>query len=765
MAEEEAPQFLHGVLDATIFQAKHLHRSQMIDSILKVTEKIGKALHLRELTQTRVYATLDIGAARVARTRLIGFGTQNPRWEDSFRIYCCYTSSTLVVSVKDEFPVAAAVLGCAKVPISRLLTGEPVERWLDLFDGDGQKLPNAKIQVRFKFSHVASDPGWNAGIRLSDFSGVPSTHFPHRTGGGVTLYQNSHLSDGFCPVIPLAGGGDYRPPRLWEDIYHAILEAKHFIYVVGWSVNVKITLVRDPERMIPGAEGVTIGELLKRKAEEGVTVLVMVWQDRTSLALLGNAGLMKTHDLETHEFFEKTKVRCFLCPRNADHTLSVVEQIETAAEFTHHQKTITLDAPIDGSGEGGGDDGDSSAPRRIVSFVGGVDLCDGRYDDENHTLFRNLDTTYHDDFQQNNFPNADLCHGGPREPWHDIHSKLEGPAALDVLCNFEQRWKKQAPSHLSDCLMKIQDYPELFPAPRKEGDPDDGESWNVQVFRSIDDASVVGFPSDPREASRMGLVSGKDVVVEQSIHSGYVEAIRRATRFIYIENQYFFGSCASWKADQDSECLNLVPIEMAAKIVRKIQEGERFAVYVVTPMWPEGEPESDTVQAILHWNRLTMEMMYEMVTKAIDEAGLRGRAHPCDYLNFFCLGNREVEQPGEYVSPEQPEPETNYWRAQVNRRFLIYVHSKLMIVDHRALRNALGSPICAGLRSESPTAKIMGHLKVDLYLTEPGVGHSLDDKGSLRMANEECCAPRPRPASPLRELSGETLKSIGGQEV
>jgi len=29
---------------------------------------------------------------------------------------------------------------------------------------------------------------------------------------------------------------------------------------------------------------------------------------------------------------------------------------------------------------------------------------------------------------------------GPREPWHDCHAKVEGPAALDIMKNFEERW-------------------------------------------------------------------------------------------------------------------------------------------------------------------------------------------------------------------------------------------------------------------------------------------------------------------------------------
>nr|GEU44683.1 phospholipase D delta-like [Tanacetum cinerariifolium] len=30
----------------------------------------------------------------------------------------------------------------------------------------------------------------------------------------------------------------------------------------------------------------------------------------------------------------------------------------------------------------------------------------------------------------------------PRQPWHDLHCKIDGPAAYDVLTNFEQRWRK-----------------------------------------------------------------------------------------------------------------------------------------------------------------------------------------------------------------------------------------------------------------------------------------------------------------------------------
>ena len=42
-------------------------------------------------------------------------------------------------------------------------------------------------------------------------------------------------------------------------------------------------------------------------------------------------------------------------------------------------------------------------------------------------------------------------------------------------------------------------------------------------------------------------------------------------------------------------------MELALKIASKIRANERFAVYIVIPMWPEGVPSSASVQEILFW--------------------------------------------------------------------------------------------------------------------------------------------------------------------
>ncbi|GKG54153.1 phospholipase D alpha 1, partial [Tanacetum coccineum] len=58
-----------------------------------------------------------------------------------------------------------------------------------------------------------------------------------------------------------------------------------------------------------------------------------------------------------------------------------------------------------------------------------------------------------------------------------------------------------------------------------------------------------GFPDTPEEAAKAGLVSGKDNIINRSIQDAYIQAIRIANSFIYIENQYFLRSSFAWKSD------------------------------------------------------------------------------------------------------------------------------------------------------------------------------------------------------------------------
>ncbi|CAN6311488.1 unnamed protein product [Urochloa humidicola] len=653
---------LHGTLEATIFEAGSFDYD-----ICKLVEGLQQK-------DKGLYATVDLNRARVGRTQLVDNDLAKPQWNESFHIYCAHFSSNVVFTIKVWQPISAILVGRAYLRVRDILGGQEIDRWLDILDQNGKPLAqDPKIHVRVRFTNVSdADQGWGRGVGDGHYPGVPYTFFKQRPGCKITLYQDAHVLDTFNPNVELAGGRHYEPARCWEDIYDAIENARHLVYITGWSVFTDITLVRDGSRQHPGA-GVTLGELLKRKAREGVRVLMLVWDDPTSLLNLGLLpSLVGTNDVNTLAYFRGSDVHCVLCRRNPDASNSFVQGQTTFWMMSHHQKTVMVDAAAMGN--------DTGRRRRIVSFVGGIDLCKGRYDTQSHSLFRTLDTAHKDDFYQGNIKGSSRDKGGPREPWHDIHSKIEGPAAWDVLHNFEQRWRKQG---RKDVLLDLTGMKDVIVPPSQVVSPDDREAWNVQVFRSIDASACSGFPKTPVEAAHSGLVSGKDHVTDRSIQDAYIHAIRRAKNFIYIENQYFLGSSFGWKPDgikpEDIGALHLIPRELSLKVVSKIEAGEPFAVYNVIPMWPEGIPAGEQVQAMLDWQRRTIEMMYYDISIALEAKNIS--ADPKDYLSFFCLGNREMKLSGEYEPKWHPFISADYASAQKARRSMIYVHSKMMIID------------------------------------------------------------------------------------
>ncbi|KAJ0989577.1 hypothetical protein J5N97_007933 [Dioscorea zingiberensis] len=612
MEKEHALKLLYGTIEATIFNA----------TPPRSTCSFNCALLAKEPT----YVSIKLGETKVAETS----HEFDRIWYQSFRILCAHPAETTL-----EFTLRTrlSVLGYIVVPANTHVS----DVCLPLLTKKGRCNTGVKIKLSLKFKSAESDSK-SCGL-------VDGATFPPRSNCRVVLYQDAHHRSSYFPPIAVQTGKVYRPRRLWEDVFKAIDGAKHLIYIAGWSLNPKLVLVRDHDVEIPQARGVTLGELLKRKAEEGVEVRIMLWDDETSINILNNQGLMRTHDEDAFNYFKHTKVVCKLRPRLHHKLIPTV--------FAHHQKTITVDASNDFF-ENLHEDVNC---RHVISFIGGLDLCDGRYDTEEHSLFRTLNLESHcGDFYQTSIHGAGLNRGGPREPWHDAHACVIGEAACDVLTNFKQCWEKQCePNSLLNSIKQLQCF----------SHPNTSSNWNVQVFRSIDKSSV--------------KMQNHQSLVEHSIHDAYVQAIRGAKRFIYIENQYFIGGCHLWSKDQHSGCKNLIPLEVALKVANKIKAGDQFAVYIVIPMWPEGVPESETVQDILHWTRLTMDMMYRVIGQAIRESGVE--AHPRDYLNFFCLANREIESCEEFVPPCSPPQSTNYSKSQKNRRFMIYVHSKLMIVD------------------------------------------------------------------------------------
>ncbi|XP_042396137.1 phospholipase D delta-like [Zingiber officinale] len=692
---------LHGDLVLTVIEARRLpnmdmfseHLRRLFSSCHEPFPKCDPSArrrshhHHRKIITSDPYVTACLGDATVARTRVIN-NNEDPIWNEQFKIFLAHRASTLVLHVKDNDVFGAQMIGTVSIPTARIASGETIHDWFPIIGPNGKPpKPETALHLSIEYTPVENKPEYQHGIAGDpEMLGVRDSYFPLRRGGALTLYQDAH-GHGDLEEVRLETGAVYKQENCWEDICHAILEAHHLIYMVGWSIYHKVKLVREPTRPLPSAGELTLGDLLKYKSQEGVRVCMLVWDDKTShdKFFFKTGGVMQTHDEETRKFFKHSSVICVLSPRYASNKLSIVKQQVVGTLFTHHQKCVLVDTQAFGN------------KRKITAFIGGLDLCDGRYDTPQHRLFSDLDTVFQNDFHNPTFSTGTK---GPRQPWHDLHCKIEGPAAYDILKNFEQRWRKatkwrelslrlrKSSRWHDDALIKLEriswilspslsvseDDPSLWVA-RSE----DSEHWHVQVFRSIDSGSVKGFPSNVQEALKMNLVCRKNLVIDKSIHTAYVKAIRSAQHFIYIENQYFIGSSYAWPSYRNPGADNLIPMELALKIASKIRAKERFAVYVVIPMWPEGDPNSNAVQEILFWQGQTMQMMYGIVAQEIRSMNIKD-AHPQDYLNFFCLGKRETMK-DKLLQNVQSLEKSSANLSQKFRRFMIYVHAKGMIVD------------------------------------------------------------------------------------
>ena len=98
-----------------------------------------------------------------------------------------------------------------------------------------------------------------------------------------------------------------------------------------------------------GVDQRTLGDILVDKANKGVDVYIMIWEDSSSGSLIGEAGVAGTNDEATYNFFKPTRVHCAKVPREVDFSgdavLSDIVQNTWTKTYSHHQKTIVCDAP------------------------------------------------------------------------------------------------------------------------------------------------------------------------------------------------------------------------------------------------------------------------------------------------------------------------------------------------------------------------------------------------------------------------------------
>lgn len=309
--------------------------------------------------------------------------------------------------------------------------------------------------------------------------------------------------------------GNLARPLIHGSTYFAELCARieattagDLIVLTDWKGNPDQQLTSDPDSQVV--------DVLGRAAERGVDVRVLVWRSQN--------GLLGFHLKEHEELGEQLQAR------GADVRLDM----RVRRGGAHHQKYVVIRHRDDTS--------------RDIAFVGGIDLCHGRRDDAGH----------HGDPQAEQIAEE----YGDRPPWHDVQVALQGPAVRDVETAFRERWDDSTPSSRSP-LRWVRDKvggvaEERRPLPQQKAAPRqvDGANHAVQILRT--------YP-------RLGPGWAYDFAPsgERSVARGYLKAIARAHRLIYIEDQFLWGR------------------EMSRVLVEALNENPDLHVIVVLPQYPD----------------------------------------------------------------------------------------------------------------------------------------------------------------------------------
>lgn len=299
-------------------------------------------------------------------------------------------------------------------------------------------------------------------------------------------------------------------PDTFQEMHRAILTAtdeNHYIYLLGWWMCDDFPLVPPPPGVSPPPP-LTIRDLFADRASRGVQIRAMLWdqlgtQNTDEVAHI-NALPKGAAILDNHTF--------------SSFSLNV---------GSHHQKVLIVNGA-----EG------------LITFCGGIDL----------NLDRIHDMTTPTPFCGGS--SGSSSSGGQGSPLHDVHSRIVGPAAWDLLNTFIRRWDAH-PDHVAidtdpskgNLLGRLTPRPAPL-APGAISSGSTGGNCAVRIARTYN-------PITP-------LAPGTTAVRERSIRETLTLAIQNAQRFIYVEDQYLVNMEAAALLNTALSRINHLTILIAA---------------------------------------------------------------------------------------------------------------------------------------------------------------------------------------------------------
>jgi phosphatidylserine/phosphatidylglycerophosphate/cardiolipin synthase-like enzyme len=228
-----------------------------------------------------------------------------------------------------------------------------------------------------------------------------------------------------------------------------------------------------------------VGQVFAAAAARGVDVRGLVWRSH-----FDGFSYSASENRHLGEEIEEAGGQCLL-------------DMRVRALGSHHQKLVVLRHP--------------DRPQDDVAFLGGIDLCHGRRDDERH------------EGDPQGQPLAKVY--GTRPAWHDIQLAVRGPAVGDAEAVFRERWDDPAalsrnPVHILGELVHGEQRT-ARPLPPQGPDPAPCGDVAVQLLRTY----PVRRPAYP--FARRG---------ERSVARGYTKALSLARSVVYVEDQYLWST-------------------------------------------------------------------------------------------------------------------------------------------------------------------------------------------------------------------------------
>lgn len=460
-------------------------------------------------------------------------------------------------------------------------------------------------------------------------------------------------------------------------VSQALEEARESIYILDWWLSPELYLRRPPARN----EQYRLDRMLQAAADRGVQVKIIVYKEVPQALTLNSA--------HTKHFLEglHPNIKVF---RHPDHTpnandvrTELTDSLQTLSIGTfklstlpkdtlkalygtaddivlywaHHEKLLLVD--------------------HHVAFMGGLDMCFGRYDTNSHPIADahpgDLDNIVFPGQDYNNarvydFESVDRWENNKldrtkssRMGWSDISISLTGNIVNSLLVHYTERW-----NYLYDKKYKTRtdrDYKSLeIPgshAPAARGLLPEGEhlfgglhrhfqrhfalpeqQQEMQGSQSQDFSQSQGVPNDNKahiQLTRSACQWSSGKPTEHSIANAYIDAITNAQHFVYIENQFFITATG----DNQKPVENKLGAAMVNRIVRAHQNNEVFHIIVLMPAVPAfaGDLKSDGALG----TRAIMEFQYNSISRGghsiMEAARQQGVDDPGRYISFYNLRN------------------------------------------------------------------------------------------------------------------------------